>query len=205
MTLEGQNPTDDQAQAGQVPADDNMQNGSDGGSGTQQEPKTFDESYVKKLRDEAARYRTEKAELEAWKAEREKADMSDLERAKADAQQAQTTAQAAEEKYRKAQRDIAITAEAAKAGFDVKAALKLAEGIDVADDGTVSGVEEAIKQLVADYPGMVAGAGGGSNGSSMNGSRAKKKQLLTKAEIESKTPEWLSANWDLVAESMKHL
>lgn len=202
MTLEGQNPTDDQAQAGQVPADANMQE--DGqGSGTP-EPKTFDESYVKKLRDEAAANRKKAADLQAQIDEAKKAEMSEIERAKADAQQAQETAKSIEAKYRQAQRDMAITQEAAKAGFPVAAALKLAD-VTVSDDGAVSGVEEAIKQLVADYPGMVAGAGGGSNGSSMNGSRAKKKQLLTKAEIESKSPQWRNENWALVQESLANL
>lgn len=201
-----QESTGNQDQAGQGPAGANMLNGADtAGAGTQQqEPKTFDEAYVKKLRAEAAANRTRATELEAWKTQREQADMSELERARAQAEAAQKLASEAQTQWAKAQRDLHITQAAAKAGFPPEAALKLAE-VEVAEDGTVSGVDEAIAKLVSTYPGMMSQQAGGSNGSSMNGSRAKKKTLLTKAEIQGKSAQWRSENWALVQESLANL
>ena len=190
----------DQASAGALDAGNG--GAGDGGAGTQQtEPKTFDETYVKKLRAEAAANRAKATELEAWKTEREQAEMSELEKAKAEAEAAQKTAAQARLQWQQAQRDMAITQAAAKAGFPPEAALKLAD-VEIDADGNVSGVDEAIQKLVTDYPGMMPQAGTGSNGSSMNGSRAKKK-ALTRDELKNKSPEWINANWEAVQAVLK--
>ena len=89
-TPEGQEPTE-----GQEPnagAEENA--GAGNGNGGQQE--TFSAAYVKKLREDSARYRTEAKDAQGKLKEREDAELSEAEKAKKEAKEATERAEKAE-------------------------------------------------------------------------------------------------------------
>ena len=132
------------------------------------EPKVFDEAYVKSLREEAAKHRTEKqkeakerAALEARLAEFENASLSESERAKKEFEETRTRA----EKNESRARDLEIKYELALAAVDpaneigdVKAAIKLIDrdSLEFDDNGKITNLQDALETLKAEYPSVVA-------------------------------------------------
>ncbi len=118
--------------------------------GAQDAPKTFDEAYVKQLRAEAAKYRTEAKALadkvSAYDAER----MTEAEKLQAQAKAAQEAAEAARADLRQAKVETEIARSAAKLGIDVDLARRLA---DIAWEGdNPTGVESSINAALAKWP-----------------------------------------------------
>lgn len=151
---------------------------------------TFSADYVKELRQEAANYRTKLRDLEAKQAELDQQRTNQEAERLAQAQKWQElaelrtkeletlrTAHTEQQKQINAQRiRSAFTAEAAKRGniVDIEAAFQLANigGIEVTEEGKVTGVIQVIDALITDKPFLVAngkmpapsldaGAGGG--------------------------------------------
>lgn len=145
------------------------------------EAKTFDESYVKKLRQENAEHRTKNKELETSLDQK----MSDFQASilkalglepdankQADKQiaEARTKAQAAEERANQRLLMAEVKSIAAELGLvDADAAYALMDkaGLQIEDDGTVKGAKEALDALLEAKPWMkkqqAAPIGGGTN------------------------------------------
>lgn len=123
---------------------------------------------------ESAERRKRLEELEAQEEARKTAEMTELERARAEKEAAEQRARDADARVTQTLIRSAFVAEAAKAGaVNPEDAYVLADknGVEVADDGTVTGVAEAVKALVdagrvplsgkAPAPSLDGTAGGG--------------------------------------------
>lgn len=149
--MEGQEPTTEpegqEPEGGQEP--------------TAPEGKTFDESYVKSLRAENAKYRKEaQATAKALK-DREDADKSELEKAQARVSELEQQSSTTSTTVQELRVENAVLREAANAGItDVRAAVKLLDWqqIDYDDDGMPKNVEPLLKELTKEYPGIVGKA-----------------------------------------------
>lgn len=161
-------------------------------------PKTYDESYVKKLRQEAAARRKREHELESeLKAIKDK-ELTDKERAERDAAEAKTAAADAIGKANARIIRAAITEAATAANaVDVATVRELLAGkIEVDDDGEPMGVEEAVKALLEEKPflvksgdddtgGRAAGSGAGAgNGHAARGGKLTLAKLKTMSREE---------------------
>jgi hypothetical protein len=180
-------------------------------------PKTFDEEYVKKLRAEAASYRTKASELEAKSKEERQTLIQQLFSAfgiEADPnkefekqlQEARAKAQEVEQRANDRLVRAEVKSIAAEMGLvDADAALALMDksGVKIAEDGSVEGVKEALDALVAAKPYLKqqsapANIGGGTNPANQSSDG----KFYTRAEIERMTPEQINANWDKIQEQM---
>jgi hypothetical protein len=132
-------------------------------------PKTYDEAYVKKLRDEAAGHRTRLKALEDAEEARQTAALSETDRLKKEAADALKRSEAAETRAREALGKAAVTAAAAKLGVAGDIAQKLVT-VEYDGEGNPTGVDEALAQLVKAHPYLIAGSGAGA--SATNGARA---------------------------------
>lgn len=133
------------------------------------EPKTYDETYVKQLRDEAAKYRKKAKDIE-FQTQTQQQDMlnkvfaalginpdPNLEFEKqltAAQQQAQAAEQKANEKLIKAEVK-AVGAELGIVDADVAYLLVDKSAFAVKDDGSVEGVKEALEKVVEEKPYLV--------------------------------------------------
>ena len=162
-----------------------------------QEPaEKFDAEYIKSLRSENAKHRTELKDVKAQLEQFKQAQMSETEKAAARLQQLE----AENAKLITAQRDnalrSAITTAAARLGVKhVDAALRLIDvgALDIADDGKVSGADAAMRDLVKQYPGLF-GPGPDNAGNPDTGQRGG----LTLDEIKRMTPAEVQARMDEV-------
>lgn len=119
--------------------------------------KTYDEEYVRKLRDEAAAHRTKLKAFEDAEAEAKKAAMSETERLKAEVAEAKQAGEAAMARAREALGKAAVTAAAAKLGVNGELAQKLVS-VEFDGEGNPTGVDEALAKLVKDHPYLIAAA-----------------------------------------------
>lgn len=135
------------------------------------QPKVYDEEYVKKLRDEAAKYRTKAKNLEGDTQKQQQELLKqvlgvlgiDPDPNQEFAKQLATAQSAAQEAQRKAN-DKLIRAELKYVGselglvdVDVAYLLLDKEGISVGDDGSVEGVKEALEKVIAEKPYLAKG------------------------------------------------
>lgn len=158
-------------------------------------PKTFDESYVKKLREEAAGWRTKAQEAAAKISDFEKAQMTEAERLKAEAQEAKAQAEAAKAQAKQALAQAEIAKHAAKAGLDPTLAQRLVD-VQFDDAGQPTGVDEAINNLLQQYPMLKAGSfeAGATNPGRQN--------RLTLDDIKKMSPDEINRRWDEVQKTM---
>ena len=113
---------------------------------------------------ESATRRKKLDELEAAEEERKAAQLSEVEKAKKAQADAEAKAVATEERLRTAAIRSAVAMEAARLSFyDPEDAFRLADlaEVQVADDGTVTGVDNALKALTKAKPHLVRVASGG--------------------------------------------
>ena len=138
---------------GQAPELESPQVGnqeSAGVDGAQDAPRTFDEAYVKQLRAEAAKYRTEAKALAEKVGTYEQERMTEAEKLQAQAKAAQEAAEAARGELRQAKLTAEIAKAAAKMGIDVELAQRLA---DVGWEGdTPTGIESSINAALTKWP-----------------------------------------------------
>ena len=195
MSGEGQDPTQEPGQ------DPKQQIGNGSGAGSPAEPKQFNESYVTKLRGEAANWRTQFKDAQAELDKLKQAQMSDLEKAQADAAKANKLADDMRAQFLESQRVAAIS-QAAAGKFPVDAALKLAD-VTIDENGKVSGADAAIELLVKTYPGMVPNTGTPvGNGSPANPNRPKTNTKKSLDDFTGKSPEYINAHWDEYKEAL---
>ena len=213
LFADGQAGSGDGGQQGQAPA-----GGQGGGSN---EPKTFDEAYVKQLRDEAASHRVKAKEFEdklkaleaqskEFPAKLLKALGLEPDPNKAwekQVEEAKTAAQAATEKANQRLIRAEVKVLAKDLGIvDPDAAFALADlsKVQVAEDGTVSGVMDALEALVKAKPYLVGKAGQGGVGSGSNpGAGAGGAQTFTREQIKRMTPDEINANWATIQKQME--
>jgi hypothetical protein len=123
-----------------------------------QEPKTFDEAYVKQLRTEAAGYRKRASEAETELQKIKDAQLSETERAKKEAADAQAKAQKLEAdlKAQSVRAEIAVLGSGLKI-VDADAAYRLIDqaAIQFDDTGRPSNVKALLDQLVKDKPYLI--------------------------------------------------
>lgn len=132
-----------------------------------EDPRVFKHPRFKSLNDRAK----VADQLEKEKADNEKKVLVEQGKFKELAEKAQQEAAAATTKYQTAMVDNKIQAEAAKVGVvDLDAVLKLIDrsSVKVNDDGTISGVEEAVKSLLDSKPFLKGKSGSVTIGSPTN-------------------------------------
>lgn len=131
--------------------------GGAGGSGNTYTPPATQADLDRLVSDRLARERQKYADHEQFKASHEElqklkdGQKSEVERLTAERDKATKDAQAAADRAKQSLRQAAVIAEAAKAGAvdpQAVAALLPADAVTVADDGTVSGAESAVKTLL---------------------------------------------------------
>lgn len=170
---------------------------------TSSEPKVFDEAYVKSLREEAAKHRTEKQKeakekesLLAKLAEFENAQLSESERNKKEFEETRTRADKNESRAReleiKYQLALAAVDPANEIG-DVKAAIKLLDRdtLEFDDAGKITNLQDALETLKAEYPSVVASAKNPSapNTGVTNPAKSPSAKKYTRADLGKMSPE----------------
>lgn len=185
---EGQEPHDE----GQVPS---VESGGVGETVVGQEPKTFDEAYVRKLRAESARYRTQMSKLEEQLKGLNDAQLSEKERLQK--RVAELERQHVDEERERQERTLRYEAMlmAGKLGLvDPDAAYRLLDltAIEYDDNGKPSNLEQAMNDLVKQRPYLkAAGATSATN-------PPRDRQTLTLEAIQKMTPDQINANWEAV-------
>jgi hypothetical protein len=120
---------------------------------------TAQDAEIKKLRREAAKWRTQLRKLEEADAERQRAEMSEVERLKADLEAAELARTAAIEGYKQQALEAQIVAAASTAGMhDPADAVRLIGEIDIDEDGKVTGLDKALDTLKASKPYLFRGS-----------------------------------------------
>ena len=132
-------------------------------------PKTYDEDYVKKLREEAAKYRTERNSLQKAQDDAAKAKMDEVDRLKLEKEEKDNEAKALRDQLSQERVSNAIARAAASANFhapdDAAAFIKTTE-IKLNEDGTpdMRSVQAAVKKLAEDKPHLIRGLGSADGG-----------------------------------------
>lgn len=136
--------SDGQVLDGQAPV-----SGEGGQAPTQSE--VFDAEYVKQLRAEAAKWRTEAQAAKVKVTEFEKAQMTEAEKLQAQAKAAQEAAEAAQAELRRARAEAAVARVAGKVGVDPNLVLRLVD-VEYDAQGQPVNVDKAVEAVLATYP-----------------------------------------------------
>lgn len=177
----GQEPTP----AGQVPPENNTAPAKTDG----QEPKVFDEAYVKTLRQEAAQWRKEAQEAKAKVSSFEQQQMSEAERLQAQAKEAQEAAQRARTELQHARAEVAVARAAATLGVDPRKLAKLVT-VEFDADGQPVNVDQAAAAVLNEWPELKAPA---AVPGATNPGRGPRK--LTLEDIKKMSPEEINSRW----------
>lgn len=192
--------------------------GGQSGAGTEQ-PKIYDETYVKQLRDEAASYRVKAKEtedrLKALEAQSKELPAKLLQALglepdpnknwEKQVQEAKVAAQAATEKANQRLIRAEVKVLAKDLGIvDPEAAFALADlsKVQVAEDGTVSGVREALEALAKAKPYLIGKSGQVGSGSNP-GTSTGNAQTFTREQLRSMSPEEIDKNWAAIQKQME--
>lgn len=149
-------------------------------AGQEPEAKTFDADYVKKLREEAASWRTKAQEAAGKVAEFEAAKLTESEKLQKEAAEAKAQLEQLKAEARQARAKAAITARAAKEGIDPDLAGRLID-VEFDDAGTPQGLDAAFANLLKDHPYLKIGFGGSST-------NPQRQSGLTREVIQKMTP-----------------
>jgi hypothetical protein len=177
----------DETPNGQAPAGNEV-----GQAPAGQDAEKFDAEYVKALRAEAAKYRTEANAAKAKVTQFEQAQLTEAQQLQAQAKAAQEAATAAQVELRQARAEAAIAKAAAGAGVN-PALLGRLVMVEFDDAGQPTGVEAALAAVLKEYPQLKPAAQPGM--SATNPGRAIK---LTLDEVRRMTPDQVNARWDEV-------
>ena len=154
-----------------------------------QDPKTFDEAYVKQLRAENAQWRKQAQEAAAKVQTFEQQQMSEAERLQAQAKEAQEAAQRARTELQQARAEVAVARAAASLGVDPRKLSKLMT-VEFDADGQPVNVDAAAAAVLNEWPELkpaqpVPGA--------TNPGRGPRK--LTLEDIKKMSPEEINSRW----------
>lgn len=124
--------------------------------------------------------------------ERKQSELTEIERYKKQAEEAQSLLQRQQAQFAEAQKRNAFTMAAHKAGVtDPEAAMRLADlsGIELSEDGSVSGVETALKELKSKYPSLNLFGAAETPASSSGGNPSGGAPKVTEKDIMNMSPE----------------
>ena len=194
----------DDANQGQAPnaSDQASQTDQQGAAGAQgQEPERFDAEYVKRLRAEAASYRTKLKELEQKVQEHETAKLSEAE--KLQKRLAELERQQAEHERERQERTLKYETmlTASKLGIvDPEAAYKLLDlaSIEFEEDGTPRNIEKALRELIAKRPYLAGGAAGLATNPARS---AVNPTVFTRSQL--RDPKFFQAHRDAIMQAMR--
>lgn len=178
---QGQDPTP----AGQAPPENNTAPAKVEG----QDPKTFDEAYVKQLRQEAAQWRKEAQDAKAKVQTFEQQQMSEAERLQAQAKEAQEAAQRARTELQQARAEVAVARAAASLGVDPRKLAKLVT-VEFDADGQPVNVDQAAAAVLNEWPELKTPA---AVPGATNPGRSPRK--LTLEDIKKMSPEEINSRW----------
>lgn len=159
-------------------------------TGQEPEAKEFSAEYVKKLRAEAAEWRTKAQEASGKVKEFEQEKLTETEKAKAQAEEAKAQLEQLKAEARQARAKAAITARAAKEGVDPDLAGRLID-VEFDDAGKPQGLDAAFAQLLKDHPYLKTGF-------SSSNTNPQRKAGLTIEEVRKMTTDQINARWDEV-------
>lgn len=131
--------------------------------------KTYSEDEVKALRQEAAKYRTERNTLQKEKDDATKAKMDEVDRLKLEKEEAEKATASIQSELTRERIANAIARAATAANFhapDDAAAFIKTEDVKLLEDGTPDGrsIKNAVDALAKDKPHLVRGPGSGDGG-----------------------------------------
>jgi hypothetical protein len=124
------------------------------------DPKTFDESYVKELRAEAAQNRKAAADAKKRVQELEDASLTETEKLKKEAEDGRTLAESATGKLRTVNLRDAL-AEKGFAGARAKALARLLSGVEYDDEDEPKNLDARLKAAEAEYGDIAKATGSG--------------------------------------------
>lgn len=159
-----------------------------------QESQVFDAAYVKKLRDEAARYRKTAQEAAAKVTQYEQERMTELEKAQAQAKEAQTALESLRAEAQQARAQAEIVREATALGLHPELAQRLAT-VEFDDAGQPANVKDALTALAQQYPQLRVASAPGTAPAAMNPAR---KPALTVDDVKNMGTDEINARWDEV-------
>jgi hypothetical protein len=144
---------------------------------TQQDTtKTFDESYVKELRAEAAKHRKDAADAKKRAQELENASLSETEKLKKEAEDGRTLAESATGKLRTVNLRDAL-AEKGFAGTRAKAVARLLSGVEYDDQDEPKNLDARLKAAEAEYGDIAKATGSGGFDGGVRGGAGKPQDM----------------------------
>jgi len=137
---------------GQVPAAETQVANAD--TATDATPKTFSEEYVKELRAEAAKHRTELQALKAQQEAAANANLSEAERLKKEVEKLTSERDAIVAKRKADEVNRLVEKASVKTGLDPELASSLlkTDDLDIDEDSTPKEIEKRLRALVAKWP-----------------------------------------------------
>lgn len=153
-------------------------------SGNESDQESFDAAYVRKLRQENAGWRKRAQEAEAKVSEHEKSQLSETEQAQARIAELEASNQALEAQARRDRLERQVATDAPKHGIvDPDAAVRLLDldRLDVADDGTIANLDDALKDLIRDRPYLAGQRGSGGGGARPQESATSMNDIIRRA------------------------
>ncbi len=175
----------------------------DEGSSQESQETQFDAEYVKKLRAENAKYRTERNALEMKVKTFEQEQMTKEEQAAQKLKELEEREKVFVERIRSTNlRSTVMGAAASLKLGSVEAALKLLDtsAIEYDDEHNPLGVEAALAKLVKDYPFLVTNVP--ASGDRTNPERGGR-NMLTLDDVKKMTPDEINSRWEEVSAVMK--
>lgn len=176
--------SDEKVLDGQAPA-----SGEGGQAPAQSE--TFDAEYVKQLRAEAAKWRTEAQAAKVKVTEYEKAQMTEAEKLQAQAKAAQEAAEMAQAELRRAKAEAAVARAAGKVGVDPNLVLRLVD-VEYDAQGQPVNVDKAVEAVLAAYPQLKPAS------VTLGATNPGRTSKLTMDDVKKMSPDELNRRWDEV-------
>jgi molecular chaperone GrpE (heat shock protein) len=158
-----------------------------------QEPTTFDAEYVRQLRAEAARWRTEAQAAKGKVTEYETAQMTEAQKLQAQAAAAQAAAEQARAELRNAKAQAEIAKVAQRLGMDIELAERFAT--PTWDGDTLTGIDDSLKAALEKWPHLKPAPTVPALPPTNPGRQAK---ALTMEDVRKMPPEEINRRWDEV-------
>lgn len=158
-----------------------------------QAPTTFDAEYVRQLRAENAKWRTEAQAAKGKVTEYEAAQMTEAQKLQAQAQAAQAAAEAARQELRQARAQAEIAKAATKIGIDFELAERLAT--PTWDGDTLTGIDDSLKAALEKWPHLKPAPQAPALPPTNPGRQGK---ALTIDDVKRMSPDEINRRWDEV-------
>ena len=172
----------------------------------QAEAQGFPPEYVKRLRDEAAKWRRKVRELEGRLREIEESQMSEAERREKRLAEAEQARMEWETRARMAALKAEVTTIAARQGLDPELAWRLldTEAVEWDEDDPLKplGVAEALAELLQKWPHLKAARAAAGSPAQVSPARGRQGRL-TVEQIQKMTPQEIMDNWDEVMKVLR--